>query len=137
MTTDARALTRQPAVVKTRRSRRRLLPKVFFSLLLIAGSVVFIMPFVWMLSTSLKQSGGVFMYPPQWIPEPIVGELRHCHARHELPVLLKNTVLVTSLSMVGAMATSALAAYSFARLRFPARDFIFIVVLATMMLPAG
>jgi multiple sugar transport system permease protein len=77
------------------------------------------------------------MYPPQWIPEPIVWENYATAMRvMNFPVLLKNTVLVTSLSMVGAMATSALAAYSFARLRFPARDFIFIVVLATMMLPS-
>lgn len=137
MTTRVEALGGQAAAVRTRRSRRRLLPSVFYSLLLISGSVVFIMPFAWMLSTSLKKSGAVFQFPPQWIPDPIVWENYVTAIRvMDFPVLLKNTVLVTSLSMVGAMATSALAAYSFARLRFPARDVIFVVVLATMMLPS-
>lgn len=136
MTTKVEALGGQAVAVRTRRSWRRFLPTVFYSLLLVAGSVVFIMPFAWMLSTSLKKSGAVFQFPPQWIPDPVVwGNYVTAMKVMDFPVLLKNTVLVTSLSMVGAMATSALAAYSFARLRFPGRDLIFIVVLATMMLP--
>lgn len=137
MTSEAHMLTGSKGATNTGRSRRKLLPIVFFSLLLIAGSATFILPFVWMLSTSLKESGGVFMYPPQWIPDPIVWEnYSTALSVMDFPVLLKNTVLVTSLSMVGAISTSALAAYSFARLRFPGRDVIFVIVLATMMLPS-
>ncbi len=137
MATEAGVIVSRPAQTKTYRSKRRILPTIFFSVLLIAGSVVFILPFMWMLSTSLKESGRVFMYPPQWIPEPIIWENYTTALRvMNFPVLLKNTVLITSLSMVGAIATSSLAAYSFARLRFPGRDVIFIIVLATMMLPS-
>jgi len=104
--------------------------------LLIGGSVVFTMPFLWMISTSLKKSGSVFQFPPQWIPQPVVWRnYTTAFSVMQYPVLLKNTLFITSMCLFGSIMTSSLAAYSFARLRFPARDVIFIVVLATMMLP--
>ncbi len=134
MVSEARLVTRRRR--RFGQDRLGVVPTVFYSILLLVGSVIFMMPFVWMLSTSLKASSGVFMYPPQWIPRPAVWEnYRIAMGVMGFPVLLKNTVLVTTLSMVGAISTSALAAYSFARLRFPGRDIIFVIVLATMMLP--
>ena len=136
MASGVTALQRPRAAISTRRSPKRFVPTIAFSLVLIVGSIVFVMPFIWMLSTSLKKSGAVFQFPPQWIPKPVVwSNYATAVDVMDFPILLKNTVLVTSLSMVGAIATSSLAAYSFARLRFPGRDLIFIIVLATMMLP--
>jgi len=107
-----------------------------FSLLLIAGSVVFVLPFLWMISTSLKKPDQVFVMPPQWLPSPFVwSNYKIAIEVMQFPILLKNTVLVTTASMFGAILTSSMAAFSFARLRFPYRDLIFVVVLATMMLP--
>ncbi|MHB0875838.1 MAG: carbohydrate ABC transporter permease, partial [Anaerolineae bacterium] len=109
-----------PAARRTRRraSTRRIVYVAVFSALLLAGSLVFVLPFLWMLSTSLKQSGSVFQFPPEWIPHPFVWDnYRVAFTVMEFPILLKNTVLVTSTTMFGAIATSSLAAFSFARLK--------------------
>lgn len=98
------------------------------------GAVLLIIPFFWMLSTSLKSSSEVFS--ANWIPNPIMWE-NYSRAMTEMPVLLfaRNTVLITFLCVAGYLISGSIVAYSFARLRWPGRDFWFLVMLATMMLP--
>jgi multiple sugar transport system permease protein len=103
---------------------------------LILGALVMIVPFLWLLSTSLKEQRQIFLYPPQWIPDPVRWQ-NYPEALTQLPFgrYTLNTLLITAITMVGVLLTSSLAAYGFARLRFPGRDLIFMVLLSTLMLP--
>lgn len=114
----------------------RLLHHALVYVILLAGSVLFLMPLAWMLSTSLKGDVGMFSIPPQWIPEPVQWD-NYTKAVQAFPFLRYtfNTVLITALTMLGTMLSSAFCAYAFAKLRWPGRDFWFIVMLSTMMLP--
>lgn len=104
---------------------------------LVLGSLVVLFPLFWMLSTSLKDPGNIYLDPPQWIPRPAVwGNYRDIFTMWPFPVYLGNTVLLTVLNVGGAVVSSSLVAYSFARLRWKYRDVFFILCLGTMMLPA-
>jgi ABC-type glycerol-3-phosphate transport system permease component len=117
---------------------RRLIFKGVMHLLLMAGSVVMIMPLAWLLSTSLKKLGTEFVFPPQWIPNPIAWD-NYIKFSEQLPVpfyhYVFNTLLITFWATLGTLLTSSLAAFAFARLRFTGREFLFMVVISTMMLP--
>lgn len=105
-------------------------------LLLIAGTVIFSIPFLWMLSTSLKRPQDLFLDPPMWIPNPFVLE-NYLEVYNMVPFLtfVKNSTVITGLSLLGQLVSSSLVAFGFARLRFWGRDTVFLLVLATMMLP--
>jgi len=107
-------------------------------ILLSLGAATMIIPFLWMLSTSLKDFGSIFTYPPKWIPEPIVWA-NYIKVWKVVPLarFYFNSMLVASLVTVGQVITSALAAYSFSRLKFPGRDKLFFAYLATMMIPGS
>jgi multiple sugar transport system permease protein len=100
------------------------------------GAVLVCIPFLWMLSTSFKDEGAVFLYPPQWIPLPFVPQ-NYAQALTVLPFALffRNTLITTLTPLLGALLSGSLVAYSFARLRWPGRDICFLIVLATLMLP--
>jgi ABC-type glycerol-3-phosphate transport system permease component len=108
--------------------------------LLIAGSIIIMIPIGWMLSTSLKKTGQEWIFPPIWIPDPIWWQ-NYIEAMYALPipfyVYVLNTVVITITATLGTVLTSALAAFAFARLRFPARQFMFLLVISTMMLPSA
>ena len=106
--------------------------------LLIALSAVMATPFLWMVSTALKPYAQVFTLPPEWFPRPYVW--RNFIDSLTLlgqPVYLYawNTTVITVLGVVGVLISSSLVAFGFARLEFPGRDALFLVVLSTMMLP--
>lgn len=105
-------------------------------LLLIAGSAVMIMPFLWMISTSLKGQGEVFTYPPQWIPTEFRWQ-NYVQAWQAAPFprYFLNSIFVALAVTLGDLITSSLAAYAFARIRFPGRDAIFAIYLSSMMIP--
>ena len=100
------------------------------------GVVFMFIPLVWTLSTSLKSPGEVYIFPPTWIPKEILWS-NYYRAVTAIPFFLYlwNTVLITALSIVGKVASITLVAFAFARLRWWGRDFMFLVMLATMMLP--
>jgi len=105
--------------------------------LLAAGSVLFLMPFFWMVSTSLKDEVGLFSIPPDWIPNKFKWS-NYAAAVQSFPFLryTLNTTFLTAVTMLGSVLSSSVVAYAFARLRFPGRSFWFVLLLATMMLPA-
>lgn len=105
-------------------------------LLLIVGALFFLLPFAWMVSTSLKADHQVFSIPPEWIPAPVMWS-NYVRLMTEIPFLryLGNTVFVTVLSVTFYVASSAVVAYGFAKIRFPGRDLLFYCLLATMVLP--
>ncbi len=104
---------------------------------LLAGSVGMALPFLWMCSTALKSADKVMAYPPQWVPTPMVWR-NFIEGWGSLPfgLYLKNTCIITGTVIIGVLLTASMAGYAFSRLRFPGRDALFIVTLATMMLPA-
>ena len=104
--------------------------------ILIAGALVILAPLAWMISTSLKNRSAVFRFPPEWIPDPVLWH-NYPEALTILPfgTFFINTVIVTLLSVLGELISSAVVGYSFARLRWKGRNLLFVVVLATMMLP--
>jgi multiple sugar transport system permease protein len=107
-------------------------------LILLLGAVVILIPFAWMISTSLKQKIAIYVFPPKWIPDPIMWE-NYKRALTVFPFELYtwNSLQIVSLVMIGTLFSCSFASYGFSRLRAPGRDFIFIVLLSTMMLPAA
>src|SRR5579884_3126385 len=95
-------------------------------------------PLAWMISTSLTQTGNEFQFPPQWIPDPIVLT-NYPDALTALPfnLFFRNTLVVVGVSLLGTLLTASLVAFAFARLNYPGRDFWFMVLLSTMMLPSA
>lgn len=104
--------------------------------LLAACSAVYLFPFLFMLSTSLKELKQVFMWPPQMIPNPVTLA-NYVEGWDFLPTasFYKNTIIVASLNILGTVLSSTLVAYGFARLRFAGRNILFMILLSTMMLP--
>jgi len=104
--------------------------------LLIAGSFCFAVPFIWMVSTSLKLDRQIFRTPPVWIPHPFVWEnYRRAITEFPFALYLRNTLFITGMAMAGNLISATLVAYSFARLRWPGRQVCFMILLSTMMLP--
>ncbi len=105
-------------------------------LVLIVASVLAILPLLWMFSTSVKPLQEVYAYPPNWIPSTFMWE-NFVKAWTAAPFARYtfNSVVVTSVIIVSQLFFAVLAAYVFARLKFPGRDMIFLAFLATMMVP--
>ncbi|MCB0083314.1 MAG: carbohydrate ABC transporter permease, partial [Caldilineaceae bacterium] len=122
--------TNQPA----KRHVGDLLGLVVLQLLLTVMVVLFILPFAWMILSSLKASTEVFAV--KWIPEqPRWQNYVDVFTMVPFARFLLNSAIVVVLAVVGTVVSSALVAYSFARLRWPGRDFWFGLLIATMMLP--
>lgn len=105
--------------------------------LLILFSLFFLLPFYWLVITSLKSPEQVFTSPPVWVPlPPLWGN--YVEAVQFIPFgrYLVNTLWICFWTVVGTVLSSSLVAYSFARIRWYGRDKVFIILLATMMLPA-
>jgi multiple sugar transport system permease protein/sn-glycerol 3-phosphate transport system permease protein len=106
--------------------------------ILIIGAAIIMIPFFWMISTSLKAQGNVYLYPPQWIPNPLRWE-NFREVLDQVPFLTfaRNTGIIVTFVIIGTLLSCSIAAYGFARLRAPGRNLIFMAVLATMMLPSA
>lgn len=104
---------------------------------LIPAAFVFLLPFLWMLSTSLKPDAQLYAYPPIWIPNPLQwSNFPKTVTFVPFFLYLRNTLIISLSSMVGVVISSALAAYSLARIRWPGRHILFLVTIATLMLPS-
>ncbi len=109
---------------------------VLTHLVLLAIAAVSLLPLIYMVSTSLKERGTEFAYPIEWIPDPIVwSNYATAIDTVETVTFLTNTMIITMMTLIGGLLSSALAAYGFARTRFPGRDFLFMLCLSGMMLP--
>ena len=98
--------------------------------------IPFIVPLVWVLSTALKTPSQVYVSPPVWIPNPMQFQ-NFVEAWQVAPFgrFLVNSLITTFIPMVGDVFVSAVVAYSFSRVRWPGRDKVFSICLATMILP--
>ena len=104
--------------------------------LLIILAIVFATPLIWLLSTSLKGDAQMAAWPPVWLPTPLHWDnFSLAWTSGNFGIYFLNTTLITVLATLGQLIAASMAAFGFARLRFPARDFLFGLLLATLMLP--
>ncbi len=103
---------------------------------LILGSVIMLLPFLWMLSTSLKEPREIFTYPPTWIPN-VFAWSNYSDALTAMPFdrFYLNSLFVACSVTILQLLTSSLSAFAFARLRFVGRNTIFVIYIATLMIP--
>ena len=114
----------------------RLLGKTLVFLIVVAASLAFIFPLFWMISTSLKLESDVFAVPPIWWPAKLEwGNYPLSFTYFPFLLYLRNTMIITVPSVVGTLLSSVLVAYGFSRVRWPGRDALFVLVLATLMIP--
>ncbi|USK35863.1 carbohydrate ABC transporter permease [Bacillus sp. F19] len=115
---------------------KRRVEKTFIYGLLILFSLLFLAPFFWMATTSLKSPDELYLFPPKWIPSNLEFEnFKEAWLSQPFTQFLTNSIVVTALATIGQLVSSSLVAYGFARFTFKGRDFLFMVLLATMMIP--
>jgi ABC-type glycerol-3-phosphate transport system permease component len=137
-TTASSLRTAQPSTLhwRQRRSSQQLLKNLALYPLTLIGAAIMLTPLLWLLSSSLKSTNLIFIFPPQWIPNPVrfanYGDVFRAIPFAQFTL---NTVIVTGLALLGQLLTASLVAFGFARLRFPGRDLLFLVLLGTIMIP--
>lgn len=117
------------------KAKKRLV-SITVHIVLILGSLCFLLPFYWMLRSATMDISQVFQVPPKWIPDPIIIS----NFKEALTILpfgqyFVNTFFVVGLGVLGTVLTASLSAYSFARLRWKGKKLIFALIMSTMMLP--
>ncbi len=123
------------------RSRRRPTRAIVLSaishLVVAAGGLILMVPFLWMVSTSLKHEWEAFVIPPQWIPDELLWDnyRRAIFDYYNFALYGANTTIITVGTLVGRLITASMVAFGFARIRFPGRGVLFILVLGTLMVP--
>jgi multiple sugar transport system permease protein len=123
------------APVRSRRVPERL-SRLIIYLLLIGTSICFLIPFAWLIISAFKASDEIFVYPPVWWPEHWEWD-NFYKALTTLPFgrYALNSLLIAGLNVIGNVVSCSLVAYGFARFRFPGRRILFMVLLATLMVP--
>jgi multiple sugar transport system permease protein len=139
--TSAQVLSYDP--LARRRQVQFVIGRLAIYSLLLIGAAIILVPFVWMVSTSLKTEKQLFEWPPRWIPDPAEYQ-NYWKSWEQLTSIapgltfwriISNTLFITVLAMFAEMFSAAVVAYGFARFRFKGRDVIFFIMLATMMIP--
>jgi multiple sugar transport system permease protein len=140
MTTQSQVLTNVGSDAARQRSsakRENLRRSILLYALMTSLGLIFMFPFFWTVASSLKQVWELMTFPPTWLPEiPQWGN--YTYVLQKVPFLrwTWNSFYVVGLSTVGTVLSASVAAYSFARFRYRGRDLVFIITLATLMLPA-
>ncbi|GIV79534.1 MAG: ABC transporter permease [Litorilinea sp.] len=120
-------------------SRNRLFQGLWLGFLQILMTVLvisFLVPTLWMVSSSLKASTEIFTHPIQWLPQtPQWHNYAKVFELQPMGTFIKNTVIVVIFAVLGTVISSTMVAYSFARMEWPGRRFWFSLLIATMMLP--
>ena len=134
---DTRTTAKESALAETApRKPSETISTVLLHLVLIIGAIFMVVPFLWMLLTSLMTTAQAFAVPPSFIPNPFMWS-NYPQSFNALPFNLAymNSAIVAVTVTVFQLITCAMAAYAFARIQFPGREIIFFVFLATMMIP--
>jgi multiple sugar transport system permease protein len=116
--------------------RKPLMGMFVFALLIIAG-IAFLAPFAWMISTSLKPLNETMSLPPRWLPSKVQWN-NYPNAIKAMGYFWRyagNSLFLCLMTVTGTVASSSLAAYGFSRIEWKGRDKVFLVLLATMMVP--
>lgn len=113
-----------------------LIRRIFIHLLLFLGLAITLAPFIWMISTSFKSSESVFTFPPQWIPKhPTIEQYQTLFREVNFLQFFKNSVIVAFGITLFSLFLNSLGGFAFAKHKFPGREKIFALLLATMMVP--
>lgn len=124
-------------MAELRHSRGARLQRALSYALLLLLTALFVAPFAYMVSTSLKTEDRIFSETIEWIPRiPAWQNYPEALASFPFGLYLRNTLVVCALTVAGTLLSSLLPAYGFARLRWRGRDALFFLMLATLMLPA-
>jgi len=117
-------------------TRIRLLSHGLLHLILLSGSVVMLIPLAWTVSTSLKTIQQIAIWPPEWIPDPVMWR-NYIDVFSVTPVglWLRNSLIIVAANVIGSVVTCSFVAYGFARMQFPGRDGLFLLLLSTLMMP--
>jgi multiple sugar transport system permease protein len=116
----------------------KIIEKVIFYGLIFLGIIIVLFPIVWMISTSLKDKGAMFAYPPQWIPEnPTLESYKIILSPSKNPFLLwfRNSILVGLGTAFASLLLAIPAGYAFSRFRFRARNVLLLFIIASQMFP--
>jgi multiple sugar transport system permease protein len=130
--------TNEAAGMRRRKILRLVANKSLSYLVLVAVALIFVIPFFWLIITSLKQLDQIFTNPPVWWPNPVLWtNYPDALTTPAFPFLrlLGNTLFYVSSTTIGTILSSTVVAYGFSRLRFQGRDTLFAITLSTMMLP--
>lgn len=119
-----------------RKDGRYFIKRILLYMLILALAAVMLVPFLWMISASLKLNKDVFTYPVKWIPEKLEWS-NYSKIWKEIPLLLffKNSAKLTIIITAIQVFTSSFAAYAFAKLHFKGRDLLFILYICTIAVP--
>jgi len=119
-----------------RRGRRPNTRVLIVEGLLVIMALLFLIPFAWLVSMSLKPNSQVFATSIIWLPHPVMWS-NYAGALSQFPFLryFTNTMIICTFVVIGSTASSAFVAYGFARVQWPGREVLFVVVLATLILP--
>jgi multiple sugar transport system permease protein len=117
-------------------SHVRFVSRMLIHLILLLGAVVMIIPLIWTLSTSLKTLQQIAVWPPEWIPNPVMWT-NYIEVFQAAPVALwlRNSLVIVFANVIGSVITCSFVAYGFARLEFPGREPLFLLLLSTLMMP--
>lgn len=123
-------------LVTNRDKQLNLLKRLLLYVTLVVGAIFVTIPFIWLVSSSLKPQSQLVAFPPIWIPDPILWQ-NYTKALTSLPFarFIANTMTIAVGATLGTLVSSSLGAFAFARLRWRFRDTIFFLLLLTMMLP--
>lgn len=120
----------------TKKRVRSVIRSVLIHTALLPAAFLFLMPFFWMLSTSLKTDAQLYAYPPVWIPNPLNwANYPDAVTYITFFLYLRNTLFIAVSATIGVLISSSLVAYSLARIPWPGRNLLFIFTVATLMLP--
>ena len=117
--------------------KKKVLGKMILYLFLIAGSLICLFPFYWMLRSSFMDMAQIFVMPPIMVPDPVVLT-NYQDALEVMPYFryLLNTLIVVISNVAGSILAASICAFSFSRLRWPGRDKVFMIVLTSLMMPS-
>ncbi len=116
--------------------RGRLASRSLTYLLLGVITAFTLVPFFWMVTTSLKHQTKIFLFPPQWLPSPVVWQnYVDVFERQPFHLYFFNSAYIGIVVTVGTCVFASLAGYAFAKLRFPFKNVIFLTLLSSMMIP--
>jgi len=133
---DTRTVKESAQAETARKKPSEIASTVTLHLILIIGAIIMVVPFVWMVLTSLMTTAQAFAVPPSFIPNPFMWS-NYPQSFNALPFNLAymNSAIVAVTVTAFQLLTCSMAAYAFARIQFPGRDILFFGFLATMMIP--
>jgi multiple sugar transport system permease protein len=118
------------------RQANKVIRRLVSHLILLVGCVVMAMPFIWMFLSSLKTDMEIFVFPPRLLPETVHWD-NYLAVMESMPFgwFIFNSFKISLLAMIGQLLSCSLAAYAFARIKFPGRETVFVIWLACLMIP--